>query len=106
MNHALPHPTPHTPPNFYVIGDVQGCADALRRLLRQIPDDADIWFCGDLINRGEGSLDVLRQVRALGSRARVVLGNHDIHLIGETKSKRKQGRSDTLNEILLAPDVD
>ena len=106
MNHDLTKTSAPSTPNFYVIGDVQGCADALRRLLAQIPEDADIWFCGDLVNRGEDSLDVLRQVRALGSRARVILGNHDIHLLGIAAGVRTQGRSDTLDEILLAPDAE
>ena len=106
MNHNLSQTSAPNTPHFYVIGDVQGCADALRRLLAQIPEDADIWFCGDLVNRGEDSLDVLRQVRALGSRARVILGNHDIHLLGIAAGVRTQGRSDTLDEILLAPDAE
>ena len=93
-----------TQPNFYVVGDVQGCADALRRLLAKIPEDADVWFCGDLINRGPDNLGVLRQVRDLGARARVVLGNHDIHLLGVAAGVREQGRLDTLNDILLAAD--
>lgn len=94
------------PANFYAIGDVQGCADALQRLLARIPDDADVWFCGDLINRGHDNLSVLRQVHALGSRARVTLGNHDIHLLGVAAGVRTPGRSDNLEDILLAPDAE
>ena len=93
-------------PDFYVIGDVQGCAEPLARLLAQIPAHADVWFCGDLINRGPDNLGVLRQVHALGSRARVTLGNHDIHLLGVAAGVRTQGRSDTLDDILLSPDCD
>ena len=81
----------NTPPNFYVIGDVQGCSDALARLLEQIPADADVWFCGDLVNRGPDNLGVFRQVRDLGARARVVLGNHDIHLLGVAAGVREAG---------------
>ena len=91
--------------SFYIIGDVQGCARALQRLLAQIPADAPIWFCGDLVNRGAGSLDVLRQIKALGTRARVVLGNHDIHLLAVAAGARTLGKSDTLDEILAAPDL-
>lgn len=89
-----------TTPNLYIIGDVQGCADALLRLLLLIPQDADIWFCGDLINRGPDNLGVLEQVRDLGERARVVLGNHDIHFLGVAAGVREAGRSDTLDDIL------
>lgn len=100
-----PHPKPINP-DFYVIGDVQGCAEPLARLLAQIPAHADIWFCGDLINRGPDNLGVLRQVQALGSRARVILGNHDIHLLGVAAGVRAPGRSDTLDDILLSPDCE
>lgn len=95
-----------TNPNFYVIGDIQGCADTLARLLAQIPAHTDVWFCGDLINRGPDNLGVLRQVRELGSRARVILGNHDIHLLGVAAGVRAPGRSDTLDDILLSPDCE
>ena len=95
-----------TYPDFYVIGDVQGCAEPLARLLAQIPAHADVWFCGDLINRGPDNLGVLRQVQALGSRARVILGNHDIHLLGVAAGVRAPGRSDTLDDILLSPDCE
>ena len=100
-----PHPKPINP-DFYVIGDVQGCAEPLARLLAQIPAHADVWFCGDLINRGSDNLGVLRQVQALGSRARVILGNHDIHLLGVAAGVRAPGRSDTLDDILLSPDCE
>ncbi|GHA73801.1 bis(5'-nucleosyl)-tetraphosphatase, symmetrical [Formosimonas limnophila] len=95
-----------TQPNFYLIGDVQGCSNALRDLLNQIPHDADIWFCGDLVNRGPDSLSVLQQIKALGKRARVVLGNHDIHLLAVAAGARKKGKSDTLDEILYLPNRD
>lgn len=108
-DHSRSKPNPsqnQTKPDFYVIGDVQGCAEPLARLLAQIPAHADVWFCGDLINRGPDNLGVLRQVQALGSRARVILGNHDIHLLGVAAGVRAPGRSDTLDDILLSPDCE
>lgn len=93
-------------PNFYIIGDVQGCADALARLLTHIPTDADIWFCGDLINRGSDNIGVLEQVKALGARARVVLGNHDIHTLGVAAGAREFGRLDTVQDIFRSSHCD
>jgi bis(5'-nucleosyl)-tetraphosphatase (symmetrical) len=107
MYHTAYQQTPKTmsTPHFYIIGDVQGCADALRRLLKPIPLDADVWFCGDLVNRGSDSLSVLKQIKALGNRARVVLGNHDIHLLAVAAGARMRGKSDTLDNILNSPDA-
>lgn len=90
-------------PSFYVIGDIQGCAGALRDLLRQIPPDSPVWFCGDLVNRGPDSLGVLQVIHAMGDRARVVLGNHDIHLLAVAAGARKLGKSDTIQDILDLP---
>src|SRR3954470_21945497 len=94
----------------YAIGDVQGCADELMALLKRCNYSADrdeLWFVGDLVNRGPKSLETLRFVRALGANATVVLGNHDLHLLALAfGSKRKVKEGDTLEEILTAPDRD
>lgn len=88
----------------FALGDLQGCAPSLKALLDKLPADAQLRFVGDLINRGPASLETLRIVRALGSRAESVLGNHDIHLIAVSIGARKKGKSDTLDDILAAPD--
>lgn len=93
----------------YVIGDLQGCLPSLTELLARIDavsPDAQLLFLGDLVNRGPASLETLRRVRALGDRAQVVLGNHDLHLLAVAHGIRKQHRSDTLDDILQAPDRD
>uniref|UniRef100_UPI00333E6CC8 symmetrical bis(5'-nucleosyl)-tetraphosphatase n=1 Tax=Castellaniella defragrans TaxID=75697 RepID=UPI00333E6CC8 len=93
----------------WVIGDVQGCAQALRALLAQ-PElsapDARYWFAGDLVNRGPDSLGALRLIMALGDRAQAILGNHDLHLLAVAAGVRPPGKSDTFHDILEAPDAD
>jgi bis(5'-nucleosyl)-tetraphosphatase (symmetrical) len=92
----------------YAIGDLQGCADELDALLAQLPFDAArdrLWFVGDLVNRGPKSLATLRFVRALGEAAVVVLGNHDFHLLCLAEGHAKRRPSDTLDEVLAAPDA-
>lgn len=93
----------------YAIGDVQGCDQELRALLARLKFSADrdrLWFVGDLVNRGPGSLATLRIVRALGDNAVVVLGNHDLHLLAVACGVQRLRRSDTLDEVLAAPDRD
>lgn len=93
----------------YAIGDVQGCHEELRALLGRLKFSADrdqLWFVGDLVNRGPRSLEVLRFVRDLGENAVVVLGNHDLHLLAVAAGARRKRRSDTLDDILGAPDRD
>jgi len=93
----------------YAIGDIQGCCDELRALLTRIGYSADrdrLWLVGDLVNRGPQSLETLRFVRALGDNAVVVLGNHDLHLLAIGCGCHTTRRSDTLDEILRAPDRD
>lgn len=93
----------------YVIGDVQGCYITLRALLKKIAFDDrqdQLWFVGDLVNRGADSLAVLRFVRDLGERAIVVLGNHDLHLLAIAAGIAKTKAGDTLAETLAAPDCD
>ena len=91
----------------YAIGDLQGCLDPLMLLLGEIGFSAErdrLWFVGDLVNRGPRSLETLRFVRSLGDRAVTVLGNHDLHLVTVAEGFGRKHKSDTLDEILGAPD--
>lgn len=93
----------------YAIGDIQGCYEELLALLAEIdfkPDVDQLWFTGDLVNRGLDSLKVLRFVRSLGTAALTVLGNHDLHLLALAEGLATTHRSDTLEDILDAEDKD
>ncbi len=95
----------------YAIGDVQGCHDALQRLLDALRFDpaADrLWFCGDLVNRGGQSLATLRLIRSLSDQVTLVLGNHDLSLlsIAERKEDEQRRVNTDLQEVLFAPDRD
>ncbi len=91
----------------WAIGDVQGCDDALAKLLDAIDFRSGrdvVWITGDLVNRGKRSADVLRRVRQLGASAKVVLGNHDLHLLGVVFSAASLRKQDTFSDVLQAPD--
>src|SRR5690554_3237730 len=91
----------------YAIGDVQGCYDALQRLLEALrfdPAEDRLWFTGDLVNRGPASAAVLRFVAGLGEAAVSVLGNHDFHLLAVASGVRRPSRRDTFHDILGAED--
>jgi len=95
--------------SLYAIGDIQGCHAEFCQLLEMIgfsPRLDRLWLVGDLVNRGPGSLAVLREVNALGDAAVTVLGNHDFHLLTVAAGHARQHKRDTIAPILEAPDRD
>jgi len=94
---------------LYMIGDVQGCDEPLGRLLEELdfsPSRDTLYLLGDLVNRGPASLQVLRRLMALQGSAHCLLGNHDLHLLAAAHGVRKLHSSDTVQDILGAPDRD
>lgn len=92
----------------YAIGDIQGCYADLQNLLELISyseQNDKLYFVGDLVNRGPQSLEVLRFLRQIPN-CKLVLGNHDIHLIARYLGAVKAGRRDTLDDILAAADAE
>lgn len=94
---------------IYAIGDIQGCFDDLQRLLSKIQFNKhkdQLWFVGDLVNRGPKSLETLRFIKSLGDSAISVLGNHDLHLLAVAYNHSSVRTKDTLKPILHAKDKD
>lgn len=94
---------------IYAVGDLQGCLMPLQRLLAQGPINLDhdqLWFVGDLVNRGPQSLETLRYVKKLSEqmqgRVKVVLGNHDLHLLALATGIKKTAMTPAMREILEA----
>jgi bis(5'-nucleosyl)-tetraphosphatase (symmetrical) len=93
----------------YLVGDVQGCCDALERLLAEIgfsPSRDRLYMLGDLVNRGAQSLATLRRLQGLGAAATCLLGNHDLHLLAIASGTRAPHYNDTLDDVLAAPDCE
>ncbi|MDV2441797.1 symmetrical bis(5'-nucleosyl)-tetraphosphatase [Acinetobacter gerneri] len=95
----------------YVIGDVQGCFEALKALLKQIhfdPDQDFIWFAGDLVARGENSIGALRFIKKMCERgsAATVLGNHDLNLLACARGIKAIKAKDNTQDVIDAIDSD
>ncbi len=91
----------------YAIGDIQGCYHAFQMLLERIRFDAEsdrLWLVGDLVNRGSGSLEVLRWCYAHRHCLNVVLGNHDLHALVVAEGIVTAHKGDTLDALLAAED--
>ena len=62
-----------------LVGDVHGCAEPLRALVRDVRPDALI-LLGDVFNKGPDPAGVWDVIRAHDARG--VLGNHDARVLG------------------------
>ena len=87
----------------YVIGDVQGCYKELLKLTKKIkfnPDKDKLIFAGDLVNRGDESLEVMEFCMQNKKSIKAVLGNHDFYLLYLIENKKMpKGDPITLAEI-------
>jgi len=94
---------------IYLVGDIQGCYSELKALLKQVAFNHEIdqlYLAGDLVARGPDSLATLRFVKSLNLSAKVVLGNHDLHLLSVYAGIKKVKKQDKLDELLAANDID
>lgn len=112
-------------PPFDIIGDVHGCIDELRSLLKQLgyrirktaagyqgehPEQRRLIFVGDLVDRGPNSAEVLRLVMDLHEQgvALVVPGNHDDKLMRRLmgrKTNLRYGLAETLEQLQSQADA-
>jgi bis(5'-nucleosyl)-tetraphosphatase (symmetrical) len=97
----------------WIVGDIHGWSDVFERLLERLDFDwahDRLWLAGDLVNRGPGSLAMLRRAREiearLGPRFVAVLGNHDLHLLAHAAGVGKKSVPADLEQVLRAPDRD
>ena len=92
-----------------LVGDIHGCFQALQAVLAQAnfnPQHDTLWLTGDLVARGPDSLKVLRYIHSLGDATRIVLGNHDLHLLAIYAGISRNKPKDHLTELLQADDCD
>jgi bis(5'-nucleosyl)-tetraphosphatase (symmetrical) len=95
--------------SIYLVGDIQGCFSELIALLKQVSFDSKVdqlYVAGDLVARGPDSLATLRFIKSLNGSAKVVLGNHDLHLLAVYAGIKKVKKQDQLDVLLDADDVD
>ncbi len=68
---------------IFIVGDVHGCLDMLRRLVDKIdwrPDEDNLIFLGDYIDRGKdskGVIDYILELKRESSHVQCILGNHE-----------------------------
>lgn len=90
----------------WAIGDIQGCYKSFRELLDKIdfnPEVDKLWIAGDLVNRGEDSLETLEYLYSIRDSVEIVLGNHDITLIAAYYGIKKS--NPTIDPILTSPNA-
>ena len=88
--------------SIYAIGDLQGCFFSLQSLLKAInfnTREDELWFVGDLVNRGKYSLEVLDWCYKHRDNIKIVLGNHDLHFLAVTFKVKSISTKDTIEPV-------
>ena len=94
--------------SIYAIGDLQGCYFSLQSLLDTLSfnkEEDELWFVGDLVNRGKGSLEVLDWCYKNQRNIKVVLGNHDLHFLSVALRAKSISNKDTIETILRSKNL-
>ncbi len=93
----------------YAIGDIQGCYQEFRLLLKKIkfnPNHDQLWLAGDMVSRGPKSLEVLQYIYDNQDVCTAVLGNHDLHLLASYHLDKKLNPKDKLKSLIKSPECD
>lgn len=89
-----------------IIGDVHGCLSELEALLEKCslqPTD-QLFFIGDLIDKGPDSVGVVKYVYELSLKLNVklILGNHEEKFLRYLRNKKQNPKA--LKEMIVLPD--
>ncbi|MBT4884544.1 MAG: symmetrical bis(5'-nucleosyl)-tetraphosphatase [Legionellales bacterium] len=90
----------------YFIGDLHGCYTQLMDLLALIDfkkDKDQLWFSGDLVNKGPLSYKTIKFIMEL-KNANSILGNHDLHFLALSQGLLPENKNHNLNEIIKHED--
>ncbi|MEH6347491.1 MAG: symmetrical bis(5'-nucleosyl)-tetraphosphatase [Bermanella sp.] len=93
----------------FAVGDIQGCLEPLLRLLDKVNFDESrdqLWCVGDLVNRGPDSLGTLEFLHSIRKSTKVVLGNHDLHLLAIAYGVKKVKKDNELALIAKSKNAD
>ena len=86
----------------YAIGDLQGCFYTFNKLLEKISFNTtndELWLVGDILNRGQNSLEVVDWCYNNRQNIKLVLGNHDLHFLAIAFSLKNLSERDTLSKL-------
>ena len=89
--------------SIYAIGDLQGCFYSFQSLLNAVnfnKREDQLRLVGDLVNRGQGSLEVLDWCYNHRDNIKIVLGNHDLHFLAVAFKAKSISTKDTFEHVL------
>lgn len=91
----------------YIVGDLHGCFDEFQLLLKKgnyDPKQDELFVTGDLVARGKDSLACLRFVKDPANNTKMVLGNHDLHLLSTLLGIKRVKPNDKVEPIFQSED--
>lgn len=93
----------------FAVGDIQGCLPPLLKLLDKVnfdPAADQLWCVGDLVNRGPDSLGTLEFLHSIRHNCKIVLGNHDLHLLAMACGQKAIKKDGDLDRIIASKNSD